>query len=230
VVSLENQKEDKVRLGIRDTGHGIPDDKKDKIFQPFQRFDLDANNIEGTGIGLTISKQLVELMNGTLGFESVLGKGSYFYIDIPLSDKTPLPIPIEEESDSIQPSLAENIKKGILYIEDIPANVNLVKRILTKRPHIELISASNALDGIKIAQTQIPDLILMDIHLPGMDGLTAFKKLRTIEATRNIPVIALTAGAMDSQIKKAMAMGFHSYITKPIEIPKFLNRIDGVLS
>jgi PAS domain S-box-containing protein len=127
VVSFEKKGNSVRRLGIRDTGHGIPDDQKDKLFKPFERFDVEAEHIEGTGIGLTISKKLIELMNGAIGFESKEGEGSYFYIDVPVSVKASLPTQGEEKADSIQPSLTKNNKKKILYVEDVPANVELVR-------------------------------------------------------------------------------------------------------
>jgi signal transduction histidine kinase/ActR/RegA family two-component response regulator len=229
IVSLKHQGNGKIRLGIQDTGHGIAEDKIDKLFKPFERFDVDAEQIEGAGIGLTISKQLIEMMHGTIGFESKLGEGSLFYIDIPVSNKVPVPQKIGRSSDSSPVSSILKNGKQVLYIEDIPANVELVKQIFSGKHNIELLSAPNALDGIKIAEAVIPDLILMDIHLPGMDGLEAFKKLQAIEATHNIPIIALTADAMDLDIKKALDMGFHSYITKPIDVLKFLETVDKVL-
>lgn len=230
IISYEKQGNDTMRLGIKDTGHGIPDDKKERLFKPFERFDEAADKIEGTGIGLTISKRLIELMGGTIGFESVAGEGSLFYIEVPVSDKTPAPQKIEMRLDSSSVSPTATNGKKILYIEDILANVKLVKQILARRQDIEFLTVSNALDGIEMAKTQIPDLILMDIHMPDMDGLTAFKKLQTIKETRDIPVIALTAQAMDVDIKKALDMGFKSYITKPIDVNKFFDAIDRALA
>jgi CheY-like chemotaxis protein len=230
IISCDQQNSGMIRLEVRDTGHGIPDEKKDKLFKPFERFDLDAEKIEGTGIGLAISKQLVELMGGSIGFESVYGEGSFFYIDLPLSDKELLVLQAEGESTKKEDSKVGRVKKKILYIEDISANVILVKQILNSiRPEIELISAPAALAGIEMAQAEAPDLILMNIHMPGMDGLTAFKKLQTIKATQGIPVIALTADAMDNDVQKALAMGFNNYITKPLDIQNFLRTIDEVL-
>jgi signal transduction histidine kinase len=228
IISYEKQENGNIRIGIRDTGHGIGDDKKSKLFMPFERLDMDADCIQGTGVGLAISKKLIELMNGTIDFDSVLGEGSFFYIDIPLSKKAPS-TQVEMEQDVTQPCLTGLNKKKVLYIEDIPANVELVRQIFAKTPQVELLSALNAWDGIQIARNQTPDLILMDIHLPGMDGITAFKKLQTIPETCMIPVIALTADAMDSDLKMAMGIGFHSYITKPINVPKFLSTIDDIL-
>jgi signal transduction histidine kinase len=228
IVSFEEQDNDMMRLGIRDTGHGIAEDKKDKLFKPFERFDVNTEHIEGTGIGLTITKKLIELMGGTIGVESTIGEGSFFYIDIPVSIQA-YSSQTEDRDEPDKSSLTDYHKKKILYIEDIPANVSLVKQILDSRQEIKLLSAQTAQDGIELAQVEIPDLILMDIHLPEMDGLTAFKKLQTINETKNIPTIALTADAMDGDIKKALNMGFKDYITKPIDVPSFLNTIDEIL-
>ncbi|MBT4260525.1 MAG: transporter substrate-binding domain-containing protein, partial [Nitrospina sp.] len=227
IISYEKQGRDKMRLGIRDTGHGIPKDKMSKLFKPFERFDVDAEHIEGTGIGLTITKQLIELMNGEIGLESNAGEGSFFYVDVPVSVKTSA-IKFEEKAGAENSGSSNNNKKTVLYIEDAPENMELVRQILTHRKSISLLTASTALAGIEIAQSQTPDLILMDIHMPGMDGLTAFKKLQTMNGTKNIPVIALTADAMDGDINKAIEIGFKNYITKPIDVPKFLNGIDEI--
>ncbi len=171
------------------------------------------------------------MMGGTIGFESEAPDGSFFYIDVPVTDENLLPIQDDESLGSTQIVPVKHNKKKILYVEDVFVNVELVKQILTRnRPNVELISASNGLAGIEMAQAQTPDLILMDIHMPGMDGQTAFKKLQTISATKSIPVIALTADAMDGDIKKALDIGFKSYLTKPIDIAKFLEEIDRVLA
>jgi signal transduction histidine kinase len=228
IISYEKQGTDRMRLGVRDTGHGISEDKKSKLFKPFERFDVDAEHIEGTGIGLTITKQLIELMNGEIGVEGNAGEGSFFYIDIPISENTSA-IQFEKKAAIEKPSLSNKNKKTVLYIEDALENTELVRQILTLRKSISLLTASTALVGIEIAQFETPDLILMDIHMPGMDGLTAFNKLQTINETKNIPVIALTADAMDGDINNALSLGFKDYITKPIDVPKFLNSIDAIL-
>jgi signal transduction histidine kinase len=230
VVSFEKPGDGQIRLGVKDTGYGIPDENKDKIFMPFERFNMNSDQIEGTGIGLTISQKLIELMKGSIGFESVTGEGSFFYVDIPVSDKIPLPVQIDEQTGSVQLPLKKNNLKKVLYIEDIDVNVELVRQILTKRPRVELLSASNTMDGIGLAQSENPDLILMDINMPGMDGIAAFNKLKVAEETRNIPVIALTADAMSTDIKKALDIGFKSYITKPLDVSVFFDEIDKVLA
>ena len=227
IVSYVKQGDNMMRLEIEDTGPGVPKDKQDKLFQPFERFNVNAESIEGTGIGLTITKQLIELMNGKIGFESTEGEGCLFFVDIPISSHATA-IKTEKIEDSDSSSLTNNKKKNILYIEDIPANVELARQILSLRKNICLLSASTALVGIELALSEKPDLILMDIHMPGMDGLTAFKKLQTIKEVKDIPVVALTADAMDGDIEKVLKMGFKDYITKPIDVPKFLNVIDEI--
>jgi PAS domain S-box-containing protein len=229
VISFEKQENNKIRLGIKDSGHGIPKEKVDKLFKPFERFDADSAMIEGTGIGLVIAKQLVEKMGGVIGFDSVFGGGSLFYVDMPLSNKAPLALQTGEGSGPVRAALAATAKRRVLYIEDVPENIYLVKQILSTRPDVDFSAAANALEGIVLAQAKTPDLILMDIHLPVMDGMAAFKRLRAIDATKNIPVIALTADASEVGEKEAMSLGFCAYVTKPIDVKKFLHTIDEFL-
>jgi signal transduction histidine kinase len=192
VISLEEQQGKVLRLAFKDTGHGIRNEDKKKLFKPFERFDSEANQTEGAGIGLTISKNLIELMSGSIGFESTFKEGSVFYIDLPLSEKVNLPPQVIEVQEIDEVHLANNKKWKVLYIDDIQVNLTMVEQILKQRLNIELLSASNALDGIEIAKSETPDLILMDIHMPGMDGVSAFKKLRMIKETNAISVMALT--------------------------------------
>jgi signal transduction histidine kinase/GAF domain-containing protein len=230
VVTIEERGYNRVRLGVRDTGRGIAKSELGKLFKPFERLDTNPEVIEGTGIGLSISKQLIEMMRGTIGFESVLDKGSYFYCDMVLSSKVSLLLEVEKESNSSPTDLVGSEVKRVLYIDDLPSNVELIKQVLSRRPNIKLLSASKAQDGIEIAREDSPELILMDIQMPDMDGLTAYQRLQAIDETKNIPVIALTADAMDSDIQKALDMGFASYITKPIDVVRFLGVIDKILN
>jgi CheY-like chemotaxis protein len=221
----------KIQLGVRDTGKGIPKDKIENIFKPFDRLGLEGGRIEGTGIGLTISKKIIEMMSGTIGFTSSFGEGSFFFIEVPISSKPPLsPDQIKIPPSLNEPFLNQEKTKKILYIDDISTNLRLVGRFLSRYSNLEFLSASNALDGIELAKVQVPDLILMDIHMPDMDGLTAFEKLKSIEETQAIPIIAVTADAMDKDIKKAMDMGFKDYITKPIDFDKFTISIDKAIN
>jgi signal transduction histidine kinase/CheY-like chemotaxis protein len=230
-ISYKKTETGKLRLGITDTGNGIPRDKIENIFKPFDRLGLEGGSIEGTGIGLTISKKLIEMMGGTIGVTSNPGEGSFFFIEVPISQKPLLPPDQSKEpSVSNEPFLNQKITKKILYIDDMAINLELVDRLLSRHSNLEFLSASNALEGIEIAKAQVPDLILMDIHMPDMDGLIAFKKLKSIDETKAIPIIAVTADAMDKNIKKAMNMGFKDYITKPIDLGKFLISIEKTIT
>ena len=229
LISYIKQGSSKIRFGIKDSGYGIPDEQKDKVFKPFERLHSDIKNIEGTGIGLTISKQLIELMDGTIGFESVTNEGSYFFIDLHLSQNFPGAKDIKDPTNLPVISLKSNEMKTVLYIEDVEVNIKLVENILSLRKNIRLLSATRALDGIEIAKSEIPDLILMDIRLPDMDGLTAFKELQLIKEIKNIPVIALTANALEDEAQNALKLGFKNYLTKPLNIEGFLKTVDKLL-
>ena len=229
IISYVKQANSQIRIVVKDSGYGIPENKKDKVFKPFQRFHVDNETIEGTGIGLTISKQLIELMSGSIGFESTQDKGTHFYINLPLSNNAITQKEFKNETKT-HPDKTSNKLKKILYIEDVMVNIKLVGHILSLRKNISFLSATKALEGIEIAESEIPDLILMDLRLPDMDGITAYKKLQSINKVKDIPVIALTANAMDGEAEKALGLGFKDYITKPFDIEKFLNIIDKVLS
>lgn len=212
-----------LRINVSDTGPGIPAERHDKVFEPFDRLYAEHSEIEGTGIGLTIAKQLTEKMNGEIGFESQVGKGSNFYVEFPLRDDETKKI---DESSSIVFSEFDDASTSqsitILYIEDNQTNLTLVQQIFSQKNHIHFISATRADEGIEIAKINKPDLILMDINLPGMDGLEALKILKALEETKYIPVIALSARASQKDIDHALQAGFISYITKPINVVEFL--------
>ena len=168
-------------------------------------------------------------MYGEIGFESNADKGTYFYIDAPLSGTT-----INNKDSSIKQSnistkSSSTKNKKVLYIEDVMVNIELVKHILSLRENLTFLSATKALPGIEIAKSELPDLILMDLRLPDMDGITAFKELQLIKELKHIPVIALTANAIDGEAEKAVGLGFKNYITKPINIDNFLKVIDELL-
>ncbi len=214
---------------VSDTGQGIPLDQQENIFKPFDRMGAEFSAVEGSGIGMPITKKLTELMGGTLGFESEVGKGSCFHIALPITNNPSMNVEILEKNISGQTEETELNGKLILYIEDNPNNLELVKKIFNAKKNLKLISATNAKDGIDMAKTEKPDLILLDIHLPEMDGFTAFKKLKNLDETLNIPVIAVSADAMEKDKTEALGMGFKSYLTKPFKIDHFLKEIDKVL-
>jgi PAS domain S-box-containing protein len=221
---LENKR---LRISVHDTGHGIDADALPRLFQPFERLDSAYTGIQGTGIGLALSKILVEGMRGAIGVESVPGAGSTFWFELPLA----------EERESIPEAAAAILAKTpisasrhkILYIEDNPANMRLVQKIVTSREGIEFLEAVDGEAGLLIAIEQQPDLILLDINLPGMDGFEVLRLLRENSVTRAIPVVAISANAMSRDIERGMAAGFSDYLTKPLEVQRLLSVVDRIL-
>jgi PAS domain S-box-containing protein len=209
-----------VRINVQDTGYGIPVSFHNKIFNPFERGEAEFSQIEGTGIGLSVTKKLVELMRGKISFNSVENKGSCFYFDMPIaaSSKHSINSPHTsvKELNTKQNGNKKNI--DILYIEDNVRNLELVKRIIDEQSGMKLISAEDGVSGLEAAKKNLPDLILLDIHLPIMNGFKVFLRLKEIESTKNIPVIAVSANARDEDIKKANEMGFIDYLTKPLSV------------
>ena len=228
IVSYEIRDKDLLRIKVEDTGYGIPDDKLGLLFQPFNRLGKELTNIEGTGIGLAITRRLVELMDGYIGVESVVGKGSTFYVDFKRVQKPVLEM--DEMADITTMQVSQKKKnRTMLYVEDNPANLVLVQSILKRRPQIELLSAVNAELGIALARAKRPDVILMDINLPGMSGYEALQILRDGDETKKIPVVAISANAMVKDLEKGKVAGFLNYITKPINVSHFLQVVDDVL-
>ena len=218
-----------IKIEVIDTGQGIPENLHQKIFEPFFRMEDHHQQIEGTGIGLPISKKLTESMGGEIILKSQVNVGSTFIIKFPAYN-----LPSENEVALIDNKELSNNphaskKYCILYIEDNEANTALVKRVVETKPGASFMSASTAEDGIQIAVEHKPDIILMDLHMSGMDGVAAFKVLRNKSETKSIPVIAVSADAMDATIQDTLSMGFHSFVTKPINIPDLLEKIDSAL-
>ncbi len=220
---------DRLKLEVRDTGKGIPDNLKENLFMPFERLGAELTEVQGTGIGLSISKKLMELMGGDIHFENNVEEGSSFFIDVPLAEQPAVVLPEPQKNRNVEEDNSVCYKKTILYIEDNPSNLELVRRIMSRMNNVKLISAMEAQPGIRLASTEIPDLILMDLHLPDIDGFCAYEKIKSMEATSNIPIIALSADAMAEDKKKALDMGFQTYITKPIDVDNFINVIEDVL-
>lgn len=219
----------RLRINVIDTGMGIPEDKLNQLFDPFNRLGAENGEVEGTGIGMTISKKLIEVMNGTIGVKSFVGEGSTFFISLPVCILQPdMNQPETLPAQNNEVIAEEEIRPfTLLYIEDNPANLKLVEDILTDYPEIKFLQAMHAKVGIDIALAQKPNLILMDINLPDIDGFEALKRLRNFEETHDIPVIAMSANAMKKDIDRAMAEGFKTYITKPIEIIDFRKTIEA---
>ena len=221
--------DDKYRFHVIDTGIGVSKSDLDLIFKPFQRLNKLNNSIEGTGIGLTVAKQLVDLMNGTIYVESEKGIGSHFYVEFPAVnvcaiEATKNILLIEDDS-----CLSEEKHYTVLYVEDNPANLRLVDRILNQITSIKMLSATSGELCIDLAIAHKPDLILLDINLPGIDGYEVFKRLKMYEETNNIPIVAISAHAMPKDVSKGISIGFTDYIPKPINVTKFTKKISSIL-
>ena len=199
----------------------------DFLFDPFDRLGAESSSIEGSGIGLTIAKRLIELMHGSITIESELGKGTTFFIDIPSADT-----PAEKSLSICQSGEGNPYLQGnytFLYVEDNQLNRELLAEILDQcTPDIKLLTASCGEEGLNIASAQIPDLIIMDLTLPDINGFEAFIRLKKLQATKNIPVIAISGNAMPSNIKKAHEAGFADYLTKPFNISELYQVIGGI--
>jgi len=204
-----------LRIRVDDTGYGIASHLQDQIFQPFNRLGAERQEVEGAGIGLVLTKRMIEEMGGQIGFSSVEDEGSSFWVDFPLAQKEKqvhLPIEIDHR-DYVLTCCAK--QHTILYIEDNALNRELMDGFVDEIPNLQIISVPTAEKGIEIARTHKPHLILMDINLPGMDGFQAFQKLKDYKETAEIPVVALSANAMPDAIEKADHLGFRDYVTKP---------------
>lgn len=220
VVSCEPAGRDRLRILVRDSGFGIPAEVIPDIYKPFERPSSTPEAVPGAGIGLALSRLLVEAMRGTISVDSTPGAGSVFAVELPRAQLS------LQGAGSPVPSGA----RKLLCIEDNPANLRLIHRILAARPLWTIIDASSAEFGIDLARSQLPDLVLMDIGLPGMDGYTALSRLRQDPETTAIPVIALSANAMPRDIEKGVAAGFDDCLTKPIDVQNFLSVLDKMLA
>ena len=221
----------RVRICVRDTGKGLTADELTQLFQPFNRLGQGGGGEEGTGIGLVVCKRLIELMGGVIGVESTVGKGSVFWIDMNLMDERQLAAGAAAPTVLPQAQVQAGAQlRTLLYVEDNPANLMLVEDLIARRNDIRLLSARDGNRGVQIALAALPDVILMDINLPGISGITALAILAEDPTTAHIPVIALSANAMPRDIKKGLESGFFRYLTKPIKVNEFMDTLDVALT
>ncbi|MDP2416851.1 MAG: ATP-binding protein [Hydrogenophaga sp.] len=222
---------DRVRISVRDTGPGLTTEQVGQLFQPFNRLGQESGGEEGTGIGLVVTKRLVALMGGLIGVESTPGVGSVFWIEMTLTTAPQSlasdPPELEVLCDDVPPDAPQYT---VLYVEDNPANLELVELIMARRTDLRLLGAADASLGIEFARVYQPDVILMDINLPGISGVEALKILRADPSTAHIPILALSANAVPRDIARAMAAGFFNYITKPIKVNEFMEALDQALA
>ena len=220
----------RIRISVRDTGEGLPPDKLAQLFQPFNRLGRESRAEEGTGIGLVVSKRLVELMGGEIGVRSTVGVGSVFWIELNLATgKRPAVAPTEVAEASPATVPKGLAPRTLLYVEDNRANMQLIQQLIERRPDMLLLGAEDGATGIELARTRQPDVILMDINLPGMSGLQALKRLREDPLTSHIPVLAISANAMPHDIRKGLDAGFFRYLTKPINVHQFMDAMEQAL-
>jgi PAS domain S-box-containing protein len=220
----------RVRVSIRDTGVGLSPERLAQLFQPFNRLGQEASGVEGTGIGLVVAKQLIELMEGVIGVESAVGVGSTFWFELVAAAEPQFaPGSGEPSLPATSPVQGGRPVRLLLYVEDNLANLKLVERLIERRPDLSLISAVTGARGIQLARTRLPDVVLMDINLPDISGLEALVVLRGDPATAHIPVIAISANAMPHDIAKGRQAGFFEYLTKPIKVTEFTETLNAAL-
>ncbi len=230
VVMCSASTEARIRISVHDTGVGLAADKLAQLFQPFNRLGQETSGEEGTGIGLVVTKRLVELMDGVMGVESTVGVGSEFWIELAAAVAPQL---VERRAESLPVATAtvhaDAPTRTLLYVEDNPANLKLVEQLIARRPDMRLLSAADGHTGIVMARALQPEMILMDINLPGISGIDALKILRADPVTAHIPVVALSANAIPRDILKGLQAGFYRYLTKPIKVGEFLDTLDEAL-
>ena len=231
VVDCATSTPERVRVSVRDGGAGLPPDMLMQLFQPFNRLGRETSAEEGTGIGLVMSKRLVELMGGTIGVESTVGQGSVFWFELNSAAVPQLAVDLAKPMAISQANVQQDVPpRTLLYVEDNPANLRLIEQLIARRPDLRLLSARDGNLGIELARANHPDVILMDINLPGISGIEALKILREDPTTAHIPVLALSANAMSRDIKKGLQAGFFRYLTKPIKVDEFMDTLEEALN
>jgi PAS domain S-box-containing protein len=219
----------RIRISVSDTGLGIPVEQHAQLFQPFNRLGAENTEVEGTGIGLVYTKKIIELMNGCVGFQSTPGEGSTFWIELPGFYSPKYCDICEHDALTVAPKQESHDQYTVLYIEDNSANMRLMEQVLKRRTNIHLLQACEPLMGLELISQHRPDLILLDINLPGMNGYEILQLLRNEGDAKSTPVVAISANAMQSDVQKGLDAGFANYITKPIKLQQLFDVLDEFL-
>jgi CheY-like chemotaxis protein len=220
----------RLRIEITDTGPGLSEAQMARVFSPFDRLGAEQSNIEGTGLGLALSKGLVEVMGGKMGVESTLGQGCTFWVELSMIESPQQRLARTREGSLALPELIPARKAStVLYIEDNLANLSLIEVVLADRQEITLLSSLQGQLGLELAWEHQPDLILLDLHLPDISGDEVLARLRRDPRSQEIPVIVISADATSSHIKDILSAGAQFYLTKPLDVDEFLAKLDELL-
>jgi signal transduction histidine kinase/ActR/RegA family two-component response regulator len=222
-------KDSRARIFVKDTGIGIPAGRIEQLFTPFERLGAEQGSVEGTGLGLAVAKRLVEAMEGAIGVESVAGEGTTFWLEFPLTESPLVRSKLAEEAFETQVETSKE-KRTVLCIEDNDSNLRLIERVLLRRAAVELLAARNGVQGLELARHHFPDLILLDLNLPDIDGREVLQRLQTDPRCSAIPVVVLSADATSGQRERFLRAGAAEYLTKPLNVKKFLQVLDQTLA
>ncbi|MDR7418973.1 MAG: ATP-binding protein [Armatimonadota bacterium] len=222
--------DDRVRVLITDTGPGIPPDKQHRLFIPFERLGTVQGGVEGTGLGLALSKRLTQAMGGSIGVESEVGRGSTFWVELPLAEQPVEPAErVAEQPRTRGPAMAPERHYSVLYIEDNLAHLELIERLVARRPGVRLLSAMQGRIGLNLAREHRPDVILLDVHLPDVPGFELLHRLQADLRTRLIPVVTMSSDPSPEQVERLLASGAHACLAKPIDIAELMKILDELL-